>query len=290
MSDSALTNDRSEPVIVLGAARSGTKMLRALIAAHPAFNAIPWDVDFVWKYGNYRLPHDELKLSHLTPKIRRYIRGFFERHRNGRERVVEKTVSNALRVDFVRAVFPGCRLIHIVRDGREVAESARRMWQEPVHFDKVFEKLQAFPIAGLPGYALEYAWANLRRALHPDGRAGAWGPRFDGIYEATRKHSLIEVCGMQWQRCVEQAEEQLVHARPERVLKLRYERLVSEPTAEVRRICEFLEVEPTPAMHEYARRRINRDNLAKWRTKLEAAELDALLRIVGPTLERLGYG
>ena len=55
---------------------------------------------------------------------------FIEKFNTGgpRDRVVEKSVSNTLRVRFVDAVFPDAQYVVIVRDGRDVAASARAQW------------------------------------------------------------------------------------------------------------------------------------------------------------------
>ena len=57
---------KKDPIIILGAARSGTKMLRKALASHPDLHAIPYDINYVWKYGSYQLPHDELRPEHAT--------------------------------------------------------------------------------------------------------------------------------------------------------------------------------------------------------------------------------
>src|SRR5262249_16228883 len=158
----------------------------------------PWDVNFVWKYDNYGLPHDELGPEHATPRVREFIRDFVRRRGLGHEVVVEKTVSNALRVPFVRAVFPDARFIHLIRDGRAVSESARGMWQAPADVDSVIEKLRVFPLAALPRYATSYALSYAARRIGREGRTSSWGPRFRDIDGALSTSSLLEVCGEQW--------------------------------------------------------------------------------------------
>ena len=76
----------------------------------------------------YRSSH-ELVAEDLTPGIARYIDGRFARFlaRSGRRRFAEKTPSNCLRIPFIFALYPDCRMINIVRDGREVVASTLRM-------------------------------------------------------------------------------------------------------------------------------------------------------------------
>ena len=86
-----------------------------------------WDINYVWTMGNYGLGHDELKPSDLKPEIREFVREFLGKFNTGilGDRIVEKTVSNTLRVPFVDTVFPHAQFVVITRDGRDVAGSVR---------------------------------------------------------------------------------------------------------------------------------------------------------------------
>ena len=64
----------SDPIIIIGAARSGTKILRAALSSHPEMVAIPYDINYVWKYDNYDIDHDELSMRDLFPANREFIR------------------------------------------------------------------------------------------------------------------------------------------------------------------------------------------------------------------------
>ena len=89
----SMSREGYRPVIVLGAARSGTRIVRDAIAAHPAIVAVPHDINFVWKYGNYHICHDGLTPKEVTPQSAAFIYNFFQRFHEGRPggiRVVEK--------------------------------------------------------------------------------------------------------------------------------------------------------------------------------------------------------
>ncbi len=50
----------SDVVIVIGAARSGTKVLREMLAASPNVAAVSFDVNFIWRTGNEGEANDVL--------------------------------------------------------------------------------------------------------------------------------------------------------------------------------------------------------------------------------------
>jgi hypothetical protein len=54
--------------------------------------------------------------------VKAYIRKFFSsKAEAGKDFIVDKTLSNIFRIDFIREVFPESRFLHIVRDGRDNA-------------------------------------------------------------------------------------------------------------------------------------------------------------------------
>ncbi len=120
-------------VVVIGAPRSGTNMLRDVLTSLRGFTT--WDCDEInltWRHGNRDHPDDELTPAHATPRVRRYVDSQFERVRgSGGGRVVEKTCANSLRVEFVHAVRPAAHYVQIVRDGYDAAPSAVERWHAP---------------------------------------------------------------------------------------------------------------------------------------------------------------
>jgi hypothetical protein len=226
--------DVFRPVIVLGAARSGTKMLRDAIAAHQAMVAIPYDINFVWKYSNYSIKHDSLTPDHVTPSSAGYVYKFFRRFSQDRPgvRVVEKTVGNTVRVDFVRKIFPSCQFVHLIRDGRDA---------------------------------------------------------FDDLGALLGRYTLLEVCGIQWSRCVELAKSALERVPAANKIEVRYERLVHNPLFEMERIMSFLGLEMSEEISLHVKQHITPEHKDKWKRQIRPEELRLLLVHISGTLERLGY-
>ena len=108
-------------VLVVGCARSGTSILGELIASHPAVRYIfeahtIWEVEGAGQNGSHRLTGD-----HATPENKMKIRSWFQKQRQGKKVLVEKNPRNILRIPYVKEIFPEAKIIHIVRDGRDVA-------------------------------------------------------------------------------------------------------------------------------------------------------------------------
>ena len=286
-----MPNNESRPVIVLGAARSGTKMIRDAIASHPNMVAIPHDVNFIWKYGNYHIRHDELTPADVTTNAAAFIHRFFERFRKGRPdmRVVEKTVGNTVRVGFVRKVFPSCQFVHVIRDGRDVAVSMMRQWQAPLDMGNVLDKLKYFPAKALSTYAIEYALSYLVPKLRREGHVAAWGVTLQNLGELVRRYSLLEVCGLQWRRCVELAVKELTSIPPADRIEVRYEEFVQNPLAEMERIIRFLGLEMPDEVVRHVAEQIKHTHIGKWKRNIPPDDLKLLMPHISATMQRLGY-
>lgn len=236
-------------VVVLGAARSGTSMLRDLIAAHPQIAAIPFDVNHIWRIGNDRRPNDAFAPGTATPAVARRIRdrltGIARRNAGASwpqvRFVVEKTVGNALRPDFVETVLPDALYVRITRDPRRVIASTIDAWKAPPDTGHLRRKLRLFGPADL-GYMGWYALNALsgrfghKRGLH------MWGARYPGIRTDLETESLETVCARQWLSSVRTIDRFFADLPPERGISVNYEALVGGPEA-LRRIWSFLGVD-----------------------------------------------
>ncbi len=107
--------------LIMGCARSGTSILGELIASHPEVK-YKHEAHAIWdKAGLGENESHRLTAAHATLEVARLIRKKFEEEKGESLWFAEKCPRSVLRVPFIRAVFPEARLIHIVRDGRDVA-------------------------------------------------------------------------------------------------------------------------------------------------------------------------
>jgi hypothetical protein len=113
------------PIIIGGCPRSGTSLLLSVLSAHPDIYCIP---DEAWAF------YDTNTLAEFEGYVDRYLWGHLpEGLEAGYTRWCEKTPMNVLAFRNILDYFgSGCRLIHIVRDGRDVITS--RHPQDPSRF------------------------------------------------------------------------------------------------------------------------------------------------------------
>ncbi len=213
----------AEPIIVIGAARSGTKWVRSLLASTGSFRVVPYDVNYIWRSGQHALPHDVLSPA-IGDRQAARIRSLLDRvalpspQGPGRP-ILEKTVSNALRVPFVRRVFPGARFVEIVRDGREAIASTFEQWNRPVERSYGLRKALAVPPACWP-YLIQLGLRSAGVARS----SRSWGVRYEGIDDDLVRRTLPEVCAIQWASCIRGGRDLL--GLPESAcIRIRYEEL-----------------------------------------------------------------
>lgn len=278
------------PLLILGAARSGTKFLRRLLAAHPACAVVPYGIPMVWRQGNEQAPHDALPAARCSPSlassIRKTITALARTDRPSAARwLVEKTCANTLRVPFVRRVFPHARFIHMVRDGRDVAPSAYRRWTAAPSWTYRLRKATFLPASLMIRQGLQYAQRHRRTN---DNRATVWGPNYPGLQEDLRHHGLAYACVQQWVACVEAAQTALASVPAEHVLHLRYETLVSDPHS-LDRIASFLGMPDVDPMRAYYTATLRRDTIGTGRALFQAEPWVSLRPLLARTLDRVGY-
>ncbi|HJQ80314.1 MAG TPA: sulfotransferase, partial [Lacipirellulaceae bacterium] len=233
---------RFRPIVIIGAPRSGTNMLRDALTSCDRAATWPCDeINAVWRHHNARFPSDELQPAQATRSVKRYVRRAFQRlaHRTGAKWIVEKTCANSLRVDFVRAIIPEAKFIFLVRDGYDVTASSMKRWTAPFDVRYTLQKARYVPLDDIAILAVRFVANRLYRIGRRDGRLSSWGPTFDGMQEMVRERSLAEVCAEQWSRCVRNSAAALTAYRPDQVCFVRYETLVGNPQRELHRVAGF---------------------------------------------------
>lgn len=280
------------PIVIIGAPRSGTNMLRDVLVKIDGVATWPCDeINYIWRHGNVRYPSDELPIEAAGVSVRSYICAQFDwvARRYHAHTVVEKTCANSLRVPFVDAVIPNARYLFIRRDGLDAVGSAMKRWNAKLDFPYLMRKARFVPLSDLPYYSGRYLWNRLYRSFSRKERLAFWGPQLDGMDELLNKHSLDEVCALQWQACVDKAAEAFARMPKDRWLEISYEDFVSAPESELARIMAFLEIHVPSGQIEQAVSRVRVDSVGKGRAALDETSLQRLEQLVHNTLARYGY-
>ena len=244
------------PFFLVGSERSGTTLLRLMLAHHPSIECAPefeFLVDFLppegggprgdgWPdvaaYAEYLstnrifLPHGmEVDTSQSFPEL---AAGFVHQYCAPSGKPLHgATCHHAF--DALPRIFPEARFVHLIRDGRDVARSCIGMgWASNVWFG-----------------------------------ADRW----------------IEALGT-WERLRSRVDDA-------RCFELRYEDLIADCEKELGRLCEFLGQSYAPSMLDYVEDSTyglpDPSLIEQWRDKLSEEELSLLEARIGPLLRSHGY-
>jgi hypothetical protein len=270
------------PVFIIGAPRSGTTLLLELLAAAPAFWTVGgealgiYDADPATRAPHPKPTHRQLA-GDATPAIAAGVRaGFLAAARNryrtllvqhaGAQRpasirILEKTPRNALRIPFVRAIFPDARFIYLYRRPEENVASLIEGWRSGRF------------VIWQEG---SYRWSFLM----PPG----WRELVD--------RPIAEIAAFQWSAANACAVDDLAAVPREQWCAVSYAELVDNPRREVTRVCRFAGVAPGPALERRLARPLaaSRSTLTppapdKWR--VHADDIDRVRPVVEPVYERI---
>lgn len=292
MSESNVIPTWQRPIIIIGAGRSGTNMLRDLLVAHSQFATWPCDeINYIWRHGNRAFPTDQFTRAMADERTKRYIRKQFRSFANSAPgcQVIEKTCANSLRCGFVHEVFPEAKFIHIMRDGRDVAASAALRWNAKLDVPYLLKKARYVPWSDLPYYGGRYLMARLYRLFSGKKRLSTWGPKFAGMEDAFRNAELPVGCAIQWKACVEAARDQLAEVPQAQVLNLTYEAFTADPIAELSKTFAFLNVDVDPETLAQLAPNVSAKSVGKWRKQLTESQAAEVHEVVGGLLDELGY-
>ena len=276
-----MTVSPSHPVpFIVGSARSGTTLLRAMLDAHPLL-AIPGESHFIPRlralraryerrsgfdvarycadlardryFSAWGLPADDLRadLVRVAPDtVEAAIRQTYQSYAatRGKERWGDKTPAYVLHVGTISSMLPEARFLHVIRDGRDVSRSLT-----------------------------DLGWA-----------------------------SSIEDAALRWAFRVRKGREAGRLLGADRYLEVRYEDLISETAPTLHRICSFLDIPFDEQMAEPHRRAgsvlatlRNPENhqrlhlpptqVRNWREELTERQVIRFEAVAGELLGSLGY-
>jgi len=205
-------------------------------------------------------PCRDLVAEDCVPWVRQRLQSFFERRMAAQRRpVFVHHVTGWPRVGFLRAAFPDARFIHVVRDGRAVANSWLQMgwWQ---------------------GHHGPAAW-----------HLGPLPPRYEGEWRESGR-SFVVLAGLGWRMLVEAFEAAQAAVPADRWLEVRYEELIARPRHHVGRMLDFAGLAWDEDFEaQFSRFRCETGRVDAFRGDLGHDAVAALERSIGPTLRAYGY-
>jgi Sulfotransferase family len=241
-------------VFVVGSPRSGTTFVAESLAAQPGFVDLgevkPLKAAIPNLVGR---PEQE-----AAAQVRRTLEWIRRLALVRRFRAVEQTPEISFLVGAALRAYPQGRLVHVIRDGRDVACSL-----------------------------LERGWLSQGRAGHDDARL-AYGAHSRFWVEPERIDEFVRSsdatrAAWAWRRYVTAARAAAAPA----TLELRYEALVSDPAAAAACVAEHLGVDPAPLIRAFSR--AHGRSIGRWQRDLIPAELADVQREAGALLTELGY-
>lgn len=272
---------RVNPLIIAGMPRSGTTLLQRLCYLHPQMRVTK-------EFGNYSFVGDPLS-SYMRDTVKRV------NEINGRWRILGtpgqlptallnklrfRGVNHAANMRVVTA-----HLLRLARNGRGpvtlsalVAEARRRDSRTRVVGDKLPQYIFMMDrLVDLPGL--------LRLVIYRDCRDVAssyllmtrtkWRDR-----PWIRGTDTAEKIARSWVQAIE-----IMERYADRLFTIRYEDLVADPSTELHRLAQWLDVDPSG----FKTNRISASSVGNYKKGLTDQELDEVLRVAGPTMERLKY-
>ncbi|MBA4105350.1 MAG: hypothetical protein C0485_06295 [Pirellula sp.] len=279
------------PIIVVGAGRSGMNFLGDAIAQHPRL-AVAHEPRLIWKAGNNRVS-DALRPHHARPEVIADIRSRFATvvRKAGKERYIDVTPGNSVRLGFVNQVFPDCHFVHFIRDGVDNVLSMRRFYgvvartlrsNTPKLRDSyVARRAKEMRPKQVPLMALEAVRRLAPHWMLPYVGPPVAGVRLPAMSAMRREMDLLDVCFMQWRSSVEWACQFGRSLPPGRYMECRIETFCED---DVRRIYDFLGLEVTPDALEFVRKNFEPGRIGPAMQDCFPEELERLKAMIAPTM------
>lgn len=280
------------PVIIIGAGRSGTNMLRDIITSIPDFET--WDCDEInpiWRYGNKDFETDELLPEHASDRIKKYIRGRFKRlhNKSGAGFIIEKTCANSLRLAYIYEIFPDAKYIIINRDGRDVVPSAMKRWVSSFDFMYTLKKLRYVPLTDLLHYICKFGINRIKKSIFKKEILSFWGPVYQGIEKDKAQLPLMDLCANQWSKCANQTLRDRKNIPEKMLFDIKYETFVSNPSEEMERLSKFLNIELEKEEIYDLVKNVSLKSVGSHKKKFSEEQQNHLNEILSKTLKNLNY-
>ena len=188
----------------------------------------------------------------LSPEMEDRFKQVVKNHLKftGKPRFISKQTANSQRIRTIHAMFPDAYFVHLIRDGRAVANSLNNV-----------------------------SWWQNTDVWWLDGRPNKWQEMGE---------EPIKLCALQWQHDVAEILESK-HLFADRYLEIRYEDLVVDPHGVIGDVLRFCELRETSKFSQCIPDDLKNMNY-KWDKNLSERQKEAVHESIGDFLIQLGYG
>lgn len=264
------------PIFIVGMPRSGSTIFHRTMAAHPNVvtttnhsrkapthptllrlirrfrpNEKPGELGSMWDRFNHG-DSDVMTASDLTPAARRFYRKVVQTHLDvyPGDVFMAKCPRLGLRMEFLKAIFPNARFIHLIRDGRGVCLSV------------------------------------LKRREGADGPNMWWDARPPNWRELEALDPITSIAH-QWLEVVTHVRNVGAQLGSD-YLEITYEHLIETPSDTLRIVGEFCALD-CPAPQQAPLISSLKDQNSKWREAFSKDEVQRLNHVMAPLLQQYGY-
>ncbi len=283
-----------QPIFIFGAGRTGSTIFHRILCEHPR---VAWITDFAdrWKRKparnrllmravdlplvgavagriypsecyefwehlcpGFRRPCRDLVAADVSPRSAGRVRSALGEIPTPRRDRLSIKITGWPRLTFLAEMFPEAKFIHLMRDGRMVANS----------------------FMNVPWWC---GWSGPQ-----NWRWGELSPEHDAEWRA-HDRSFVALAGIQWKIFMDAVEAAKAVLPADRLLEIRYEDLCEAPADTFADALEFASLELTPRFEA----RLKEFRLAstgdKWQRHLSARQQEILGAVLASHLGRYGY-
>jgi hypothetical protein len=283
-----------KPIFITGLGRSGTTLIHTMLSIHPNVNWLSllcgkfperpylnrWlmsgiDVPMLNLYLKYRFvplenyafwdfyfagfskPSRDLVALDVSERTRRTLRKAVSQLLTLKRHRLLIKITGLPRISFLHAIFPDAKFVHVLRDGRAVANS---------RLNTPFWK----------------GWHGLN----------IWGGQMPEHYRQEweqHRRSFVALAGIEWKTHMDQLEAVKREFPNIDICQVRYECFCANPIGELKRIADHCELAWDPKFETATRAFHVKNENGKWKTDLTDEQRAILEEVLEPYLVNYGY-
>jgi hypothetical protein len=284
------------PIIILGAGRTGTTVFHQMLAEHPHLAWLnrrissrfpdrlelsrlvmkgldypvlgellkrrikPGESYTFWEHHckGFSAPYRDLLAADVTDKVKSHLPRTMAKILTERRNRLLLKITGWPRIGFLSEIFDDARFIHVMRDGRAVANSMLN-----VYFWQGWKGPQ------------NWGWGELSSAQEDE-----WNDY---------GQSFVVLAAIQWKILMDAVEKAKSTITSERFLEIRYEDLCSDPVGQFQKVAQFCELEWAASFERQLGKYQLKNTNGKFKYELTAKQQSDLEEVLRDYLMRYGY-